>query len=238
MQKQELIEKNPIRHLKGESDAQESSRMGLVMARAGVGKNALLVQIAMDSLLNDKQVVHVSVGQSLDKTKLWYDDMFKDIAESCKLDKAGEIHDTIMRNRMIITFNESTFSLAKLEERLHDLVQQNVIKPKCMVVDGFDFVKTDRTVLEGMRKMASGMDLQIWFSAVCDEERTDNLSAAGAPAPCTGMEDLFNTVVLLQLVPKSECLDLKIIKGSAAVSKCGKLLKLDPMTFMIREDCK
>ncbi len=237
MLKQDLIEKNPIRHLKGESDAKESSRMGLVMARAGVGKTALLVQIALDSLLNDKQVVHVSVGQSLDKTKLWYDDMFKDIAKACKLDNAGEIHDAIMRNRMIITFNESKFSRAKLEERLHDLVQQNVIKPSCMVVDGFDFVKTDRTVLEGMREMAKAMDLQIWFSAVCSDG-ADSQGAAGVPAPCNGMEDLFNTVVLLQPVPQSDCIDLKIIKGSAAVSKCGKLLKLDPMTFMIREDCK
>lgn len=235
MQKQELIEKNPIRHLKGESDAKDSSRMGLVMSRAGVGKTALLVQIALDSLLNDKQVVHVSVGQSLDKTRLWYDDMFKDIAEGCKLDNAGEIHDTIMRNRMIITFNESKFSRAKLEERLHDLVQQNVIKPSCMVVDGFDFTKTDRSVLEGMRELATAMDMQIWFSAVCGEE-TD--SRSGLPAPCAGMEDLFNTVVLLQPVHQSDCINLEIIKGSAAVSKCGKLLKLDPMTFMIRENCK
>ncbi len=235
MQKQDLIEKNPIRHLKGESDAKESSRMGLVMARAGLGKTALLVQIALDSLLNDKQVVHVSVGQSLDKTKLWYDDMFKDLAEGCKLDNAGEIHDSIMHNRMIITFNESKFSLAKLEERLHDLVQQNVIKPSCMVVDGFDFAQTGRALLEGMRELAKTMDLQIWFSAVCDEGAG---SQAGVPAPCNGMEDLFNTVVLLQPVPESDCIDLKIIKGSAAVSKCGKLLKLDPRTFMIRADCK
>ena len=235
MQKKDLIEKNPIRHLKGESDAKESSRMGLVMARAGVGKTALLVQIALDSLLKDKQVVHVSVGQSLDKTKLWYDDMFKDIAEGCKLENAGEIHDSIMRNRMIITFNESKFSRAKLEERLHDLVQQNVIKPSCMVVDGFDFAKTDRAVLEGMRDMAKDMDLQIWFSAVCDEGSD---SQTGVPAPCTGMEDLFNTVVLLQPVAQSDCIDLKIIKGSAAVSKCGKLLKLDTRTFMLKEDCK
>ncbi|HIJ89494.1 MAG: hypothetical protein OEV89_01365 [Desulfobulbaceae bacterium] len=236
MQKQDLIEKNPIRHLKGESDAKESSRMGLVMARAGVGKTALLVQIALDSLLQDKQVVHVSVGQSLDKTKLWYDDMFKDIAECCKLDNAGEIHDSIMHNRMIITFNESRFSLAKLEERLHDLVQQNVIKPSCMVVDGLDFGHTDRTVLEGMRELAKSMDLQIWFSAVRDET-SEVLSPAGVPAPCNAVEDLFNTIVLFHPVPKSDCIDLKIVKGSAAVSKCGKLLKLDSRTFMIREDC-
>jgi hypothetical protein len=52
------------------------------------------------------------------------------------------------------------------------------------------------------------------------------------------MEDLFNTIVLLQPVPQSDCIDLNILKGSATVSKCGKLLKLDPRTFMIREDCK
>ena len=104
-----------------------------------------------------------------------------------------------------------------------------------MVVDGFDFGKTDRAVLEGMREMAKAMDLQIWFSAVCGEG-TD--SQAGVPAPCGGMEDLFNTIVLLQLVSQSDCLDLKVLKGSAAVSKCGKLIKLDPRTFMIREDCK
>lgn len=236
MLKQDLIEKNPIRHLKGESDAKESSRMGLVMARAGVGKTALLVQIALDSLLNDKQVVHVSVGQSLDKTKLWYDDMFKDIAGGCKLDNAAEIHDSIMRNRMIITFNESKFSLAKLEERLHDLVQQNVIKPSCMVVDGFDFIDADRAVLEGMRDLAKTMDMQIWFSAVSTDGV--DIPASGVPAPCSGMEDLFNTIVLLKPVSQSECIDLNIIKGSASVSKCGKLLKLDTKTFMIREDCK
>ncbi|MDG4475619.1 AAA family ATPase [Thiovibrio frasassiensis] len=237
MLKQDLIEKNPIRHLKGESDAKESSRMGLVMARPGVGKTALLVQIALDSLMNDKQVVHVSVGQSLDKTKLWYDDMFKDIADGCKLENAGEIHDSIMKNRMIITFNESKFSLAKLEERLHDLVQQNVITPSCMVVDGFDFAQTDRKVLEEMRELAKTMDLQIWFSAVCTDGN-ECQCASGVPAPCKGMEDLFNTVVLLQPVPQSDCIDLKVLKGSAAVSKCGKLLKLDTRTFMIREDCK
>jgi hypothetical protein len=237
MQKQDLIEKNPIRHLKGESDAKESSRMGLVMAQAGTGKTALLVHIALDSLLNDGQVIHVSVGESLDKTKLWYDDIFKDIAEGSKLDNAGEIHDAIMRNRMIITFKESRFSFAKLEERLHDLVQQNVIKPSCMVIDGFDFAGTDRTMLKGMQEMARAMDLQIWFSALCDAEIGSG-DITEVPAPCKGLEDFFNTVVLIQPVAHSDCLNLKILKGSAAVSSCGKLLRLDPMTFLIREDCK
>ncbi|MGV1100918.1 hypothetical protein ACUUL3_16095 [Thiovibrio sp. JS02] len=236
MLKKDLIEKNPIRQLKGESGGKEASRMGLVMARAGLGKTAILVQIGLDSLLNDKQVVHVSIGQSLDKTKLWYDDMFKDIAEACKLDNAAEIHDEIMRNRMIITFNESKFSRAKLEERLGDLVQQNVIKPNCMVVDGFDFAKTDRAVLEGMRELAKAMGLQVWFSALCHRE-DERQSKAGVPAPCHEVDDLFDTVVLLQPAPQKNCIDLNIVKDTAGAGKDNTVLKLDPITFMIKADC-
>lgn len=227
MLKKDLIEKNPIRHLKGEGGTQDAGRMGLVMARAGVGKTALLVQIALDSLLNDKQVVHVSVGQTIDKTKLWYEDMFKDIAAGCGLENAGAIHDEIMRHRMIITFNEAKFSRAKVEERLNDLIQQNVIHPSCMVVDGFDFGKTDRAVLEEVQVMARAMNLNVWFSALCEDDST----------ACHGMDDLFDTVVVLQPAPEKGCLDLNIVKGSSAVSKCGKLLKLDPITFMIKESC-
>ncbi len=236
MLKKELIEKNPIRQLKGESGEKEASRFGLVMARAGLGKTAILVQIALDSLLNDRQIVHVSIGQSLDKTKLWYEDMFKDIAEGCKLENAAEIHDAIMRNRMIITFNESKFNRAKLEERLADLVQQHVIEPSCMVVDGFDFAATDRSVLEGMREMAASMGLQVWFSALSHRE-DERLSKDGVPAPCHEVADLFDTVVLLQPSAQKNCIDLNIVKDATGISKGNTVLKLDPITFMVRADC-
>jgi len=236
MLKKELIEKNPIRHLNVCTESTVSSRMGLVISRAGLGKTAILVQIALDSLLNGKQVIHVSVGQSLEKTRIWYDDMFKDIAAGCKLDNPYEVYDEIMHNRMIMTFKESNLSRPKLEERMNDLVFQNVIRPSCIVVDGYDFACGDQQFLTDLKAMAQAMDLQIWFSAVShrDDERT---SAAGVPAPCHEAEGLFDTVIVLQPAPKGECIDLNIVKDTTGVSKCGKVLKLDPITFMIKEGC-
>ncbi len=235
MQKKELIEKNPIRLLKADAlGSSDTRRMGLVMARAGLGKTAILVQIAMDSLLRDKQVIHVSIGQSLDKTRLWYDDMFKDIADGCKLENANEAYYEIMRNRMIITFNESSFSRAKLEERLKDLIDQNVIRPNCMVVDGFDFANTDRQVLAELREMMESMDLQVWFSGVTHREDT-RTSDNGVPAPCHEVEDLFDTVVVLEPAPEKGCIDLNIVKDVNGAQ--GKVLKLDPMTFLVKEGC-
>lgn len=236
MLKKELIEKNPIRHLNVCTESNVTSRMGLVIARAGLGKTAILVQIALDSLLNGKQVIHVSVGQSLDKTRIWYDDMFKDIAAGCKLDNPYEVYDEIMHNRMIMTFKESKLSRAKLEERMNDLVHQNVIRPSCIVVDGYDFACADQQFLADLKEMAKAMDLQVWFSAVShrDDER---MSPAGVPAPCHQVDGLFDTVIVLQAAATGECIDLDIVKDTTGVSKCGKVLKLDPMTFMIKEGC-
>ena len=82
MQKEDLIKKNPLRVLNPLSDESlPDHRMGLVMARAGLGKTAILVQIAMDSMLRGQKVLHVSIGEDLGKAKAWYDDIFKYISE-------------------------------------------------------------------------------------------------------------------------------------------------------------
>jgi len=236
MLKQELIDKNPIRHLNTCAQGDISSRIGLVMARAGIGKTAILVQIALDTLLQGGQVVHISVGQSLEKTRIWYDDIFKDIVSGCNLENPYEIYDQIMHNRMIMTFKEATFSCPKLEERLNDLVAQNVIKPKCVVVDGYDFGDDARMLLGDFREMAKNMNFQVWFSAQTHRD-DDRVSESGVPAPCHDLDEFFDTVIVLQPTPEKECVDLKIVKDTTGVSECGKVLKLDPITFMIKEGC-
>lgn len=236
MNKQELTERNPIRKLNSGAKGEVASRMGLVMARAGLGKTAFLVQIALDSLLNGKQAVHVSVGQSLEKTRLWYDDMFKDIAEGCQLESPLEIYAELARNRMIMTFKEAKLSRARLEERLNDLMAQNIIKPSCLVVDGYDFSQTDRAFLGELREMAQKMNLQIWFSAVSHRDQSQ-VGATGVLAPCHELEDLFDTVIVLQPAPQKGCLDLNIVKDTTGVQEESKVLKVDPITFMIKASC-
>ena len=236
MMKEELTQKNPIRLLDSETDGKPvTQRMGLVMARAGLGKTAFLVQIALNSLLKGKQVVHVSIDQSLEKTKLWYDDIFKDIAKACKLKNAGKIHDEVMRNRMIMTFKESSFSAAKLAERLNDVVAQGFFTPNCLLIDNFSCSIGDRQVISDLRELMADMQLQVWLSAVShrDDER---VSEGGVPAPCHEVDDLFDTVILLQAEsPQQKGITLNIIKDSIGSAATGKVLSLDPATFLVKE---
>lgn len=234
MLKEDLIQKNPLRLLSPADQGKDAApQMGLVMARAGLGKTAILVQIALDSMLRGNKVLHVSIGQSLEKTKLWYDDIFKDIAQASKLQHAAGVHDELMSRRMIMTFNEESFSVAKLRERLKDLIDQNIFQPDCLLVDGFDCSASPEKVLGEMRDLVQGLNLNIWFSAVChrDDER---VSSAGVPAPCHTADELFDTIILLQPDAAKNSIALKIIKkdGQLDGTKC---LNLDPATLLIME---
>ena len=66
----DLIVNNPLRALGLEDGTGKSVRsMGLVMARAGLGKTAILVQFALDCILQGNRVLHVSIGESVEKNK-------------------------------------------------------------------------------------------------------------------------------------------------------------------------
>lgn len=226
----QLVSQNPLQSL---STVEEKNQLGLVMARAGLGKTALLVQIALNAILRGEKVLHISIGETIEKTRLWYDDILKLIAEEQKIDTAADLFDLVAKNRMIMTFNESTFSRPRFEERLNDLVLQDIFQPNCLVIDGFDFVNTDREVLEEMKDLAENMRLQVWFSAICHRD-DDRFSPTGVPAPCHEIDDLFETIILLKPEPDATIF-LEIIRNSGEAIEAGEGLRLDPTTMMVKK---
>lgn len=233
MLKKDLILKNPLRALEPETGQNAAPhRMGMVIARRGVGKTAMLVQIALDSLLRGNSVVHVSVGQNLDKAKTWYEDLFQDLSRSYRLDHAGEVHDEIARKRMIMTFKASSFSGPKLEERLNDLLYQDIFRPDCMVIDGYDFESATRGQVQDLLDLTQAMSLHTWFSALRhrDDPRTSDL---GVPAPCDQFEELFDTILLLD--PEERGVALKILKDEVSGGTGRKDLILDPSSLLIKQ---
>ena len=206
-----------------------SQTMGLVMARAGLGKTAILVQLALDCMLMGNKVLHVSIGESVDKAKSWYDDILSLLSDGEKVSQIPEI----MRNRMIMTFKETGFSGIKLEERLRDLIEQDIFRPSCMVIDGYDFAAGNRQALVELRVVLNRLGLrQVWFSAVChrDDQRQ---SALGVPAPCHEVDDIFNTALLIN--PVGDTVRLDVLKCDISGVKPGALLTLDPSTMLIQK---
>ncbi|SDP50978.1 hypothetical protein [Desulforhopalus singaporensis] len=227
----DMVVNNPLRALGLDEKAGDGAQptMGLVMARAGLGKTAILVQFALDCMLLGNKVLHVSIGEGIDKTRTWYDDILA-------LLTAGERMDDIpgaMQNRMIMTFKESSFSKALLEERLDDLVQQNIYRPECLIIDGYDFEKNTKESLEEFRNFMHERGLKmIWFSAV-SHRGDDRKSVDGVPAPCHEVDSLFETVLLIS--PEEDAMKLNIVKCDTCSIDPGSTLMLDPSTMLIRK---
>jgi len=206
-------------------------QMGLVMARAGLGKTALLVQIALDSILRGNRVIHISIGETIEKTKIWYDDILQFILQDAVVTNPHELIDMVQRHRMIMTFKESAFSRPRLEERLNDMILQDIFKPNCLVIDGFVFEHATRESLEDIKELMDSMNLQAWFSAVSHRD-DDRVSPAGVPAPCHEIDDLFDTAVLLK--PEQSVIQLDIIRNNGENPEEGGGLALDPTTMMVK----
>jgi len=224
-----LVNQNPLRVL---NLAGNDKKLGLIMARAGLGKTALLVQIALESILRGNRVVHISIGESIEKTKIWYDDILQLILQDGSVTNPHDLIDMVQRHRMIMTFKESSFSRARVEERLNDLILQDIFKPNCIVVDGFDFGTADRESLEDIKDLMESMSLQAWFSAVSHRD-DDRVSPAGVPAPCHELDDLFDTIVLLK--PEQKLIQLDIIRNNGEDSEEGSGLTLDPSSMMVKQ---
>jgi len=234
MTKEDLILNNPLRILGlGDKAENEKQGLGLVMARAGLGKTAILVQIALDFMMRGEKVLHISIGETVDKARSWYDDIFSLISTELIDDERREIEPEVMRNRMIMTFKESSFDLVTLEERLDDLVKQDIYKPDCLIIDGYDFGGDERATMEWFQRLHGKLKLDmVWFSAV-SHRGDDRFSDLGVPAPCHEIDDMFATVLFIN--PEEEGIKLDIIKCAACEIDANARLAFDPSTMLIKK---
>lgn len=230
MGKNELISSNPLRLLGLDKKAEEERQsLGLVMSRAGLGKTAILVQIALDSMLRGNKVLHVSIGESIEKTRDRYDEILSLMVPENDLEAVEEVS----RNRMIMTFKENVFSRAMLEERLKDLIHQDVFKPDCLIIDGYDFDGNGRKAMEDLKQLMADLGIAIiWFSAIShrDDKR---VSADGVPAPCHTIDDLFEVILLIR--PEYKVMKLDILRCAYCEVEPGTILTLDPSTMLIQK---
>lgn len=228
MLKKDLILRNPLRLLgQGENSLLGPGELGAVLARAGVGKTAFLVQLALSSLLNEKRVLHISLNDPVNKVTLWYEEVFRLIAGQYNLLQMNEIWDGILPNRFIMTFQVEGFNAPKLKERLTDLMAQRIFTPDMIIIDGLPFDGSTRGALTELKALAEAMKFPMWFTGRTHRHEVDTVN--GLPARISEVSDLFDTI--LQLQTEESEIHICAIKGSAVLKSP---LLLDPVTLLIQ----
>jgi hypothetical protein len=231
MLKKDLILRNPLRLLGNENeDILLPGGFGAVLARHGVGKTALVVQIALDSLLNRRNVLHISLNEPVWKVNLWYQEVFDQLAQQYQVPQIDHLWDSMAKHRFIMTFRVEGFSAPKLEERLTDLTAQNIFLPHMIIIDGLPFDDDSRNHLEALKTLAAEQSLPIWFTVTT--HRHEAPAGDGLPVQLSPVRDLFD--VAIALLPEKETIHINAIKGRPEQQE-DVVLTLDPGTMLIRK---
>jgi hypothetical protein len=231
MLKNDLLFRNPLGFME---DAEEHRTLpdggfGAVLARAGVGKTALLVQMALNSMLRNRNVLHISLKDPVTKVSLWYDEVFSHIARQYAAQQANELWDSLLPHRFIMTFQVEGFSVPKLEERLTDLTAQDIFRPRMILIDGLPFDRTASDHLQALKMLARTHKCHIWFTM--RTHRHEAIGEEGIPVQLADIADLFEVIIQLQPVDK----EIRVIVAKGSQTDTSATLFLDPATMLITD---
>jgi KaiC/GvpD/RAD55 family RecA-like ATPase len=234
MIKNELIKKSPLRILeKSIHGGIGKGNIGIISARKGIGKTACLVHIATDQLLQGKHVIHVSFCSDAKHIVSWYEDIYNEIARRNSLTGAMDVHDDIIKNRVIMNFKQDDTHIDKIQKNISLFLKNNNFPVDTLVIDGYNFNKASPEDFKEFRRLAQENNLELWFSASIVEKTAFD---SRKDIPETLKPFVEDIAILITLEPKDDFVRLTLIKDHDAIIHSDLHLKLDPEILLIAED--
>lgn len=230
---EELISRSPLRILENSiHGGLGKGNIGALASRKGVGKTACLVHIATDKLFQRKPVIHVSYASRVDHIISWYEDIFRQLAGRTGLESAADLHDELVKNRVIMNFNQEGTRTEQVLRSLEALIQSGKFPAETIIADGFNFSAQSADDLARFKKFAGRMGLEVWFSASL--KGPDPLfDERGIPHELGCCLDYID--VLITLHNLKDRVQLSLVKDHGYPAPGELRLSLDPKTLLIAE---
>lgn len=234
MVRQELIKNSPLRILeKSTHGGVGKGNIGLIAACKGVGKTACLVHIATDQLFQNKHVIHVSFASNTEHIISWYEDIFQEIAKRRDLENAMDVHDEIIKNRVIMNFNPKGVSVKQVINSLKAMIRDGSFAANCVIVDGYDFTKGSVAEIELFKQFTEELNLELWFSATIKKE--DSIFESNK-IPQFLQDYLKHIAIIIILKPIDGIIQLELVKDHDITPVDNMHLKLDCKTLLISRE--
>jgi hypothetical protein len=234
MIKKELISKSPLRIMENSiHGGVGKGNIGVIAARKGIGKTACLVHIATDQLLQGKHVIHVSFGEDASHIVAWYEDIFNELSRRNNLNCAMDVHDDIIRNRVIVNFKQDDTHVDRIKRNILMFLEKGNFCVDTIVVDGYNFAKANTDDFLEFKRFADESGLEMWFSASL---RENNESRGENGVPKLLAPFIKDIAILIHLEPKDDYVHLSLIKDHDAITNSDMHLKLDPHILLLAEE--
>jgi hypothetical protein len=223
MHSEELNERSPVRAVAAAvRGGLEPGQIGAVMARAGIGKSALLIHLALNHILRGTPVLHVSLTDGHARVRSMYDEIFTEVANAARVGDRGKALVEIERNRVIHSCLGGGFGAADMARLLDSVDEVMHFRPAVVVVDGLDVADIDAA---GWRAVARDRSIRIWLAVRMHRDSGPDVDDF-APR--------FDTAV--SLVPSGQDIALRVLRAGGQSLDAPEALNLDPVTMLVRPE--
>jgi hypothetical protein len=231
MVKQELVQRSPVRIFeKSIHGGLGTGELGIISSRSGIGKTSVLVQIALDKLLQAKKVIHVSFAQHTDYVLAWYEDIFDEFTQKKNLENVREVKNELIKNRVLMNFSQDGVTADQILRSLRAMILDGGFQAEALIIDGFDFAKMTRERIAAAKDFARELGLSVWYSCTVEGEG-DVYDRKNIPLVIGDFVDLVDVVIVL--APKQDHIALTVSKDRDLYNPEHLALKLDPKTLLI-----
>lgn len=206
--------------------------IGVVTSRKGVGKTAVLIGVALDDLLQDRKVLHVTVGGSVEKLSNFYEEIFRDLAASSKIEDMAETRLTMVKNRHILSYRDADFSVKRIRKSMDFLAEHAAFQPSALIIDGWpDFGTVANEDLSELKSLAGDMQVEIWITALRHREGQER-DQRDVPVEVSRHDQHISVIVRLE--PESDHVKLRIVKDHENDNLTDLHMELDPKTLLLK----
>ena len=234
MVKEELIQRSPIRiFMNSIHGGLKSGELGLIASPSGIGKTSVLVQIALDKLIQGKKIIHISFTKHTDYVLSWYESIFDEFIKKKNLESEQDIKSDIVKNRVLMKFTQGGISSEQILRSLRALIKDGGFDAEAVIIDGFDFSQPQEGHLAAVKAFAEEMGVSIWYSCTVGGEEPfyDNRNVPLVVKDCA---NLFAVIIVLN--PKPDHIAFAVSQDRGSYNPENLALKLDPKTMLILEN--
>ena len=233
MHRKEINERSPLRVLEASiHGGLGPGKIGVIIARHGVGKTPFLVGVALDDLMRGRKVLHVSLEHSSERVLAYYDEIFTDLAHERKLEDVWNVRLELERNRRIHCYLKGAFSIDKLRDALDFKIADGDFRPVSIMIDGFDFDTATADDLHALKQIAEQVGAELWMSATTYREAVMN--EHGVPDPVAHLEGSVD--VILRMAHDTKAVHISLLKDHDNTEVSDLKLALDPTTMLLQKE--
>jgi archaellum biogenesis ATPase FlaH len=237
MEKDELVKRSPIRIFEESiHGGLKPGEIGIIASPNGVGKTSVLVQLALDKLLQGKKVIHVSFTrhsssqQHTNYVTAWSEDIFREIISKKNLVNTADVKNDLVKNRVLMNFSQDGISKDKILKSLRAMIIEGGFNAESVIIDGFDFSRADRGCISSVKTFAAELGLAIWYSFSV-KDNGQQYDKENIPVAIKDFADLVDVVIVLE--PKPAHVELSVSKDRELNSAKSMAMRLDPKTMLI-----